>query len=342
MNAADGSYGPSMRRGATFLFLGMSTLLGGCEERSTHGADPLQGVVELEDHLVGFEVSGRVQSVAVERGDDVDAASVVATIDDSLRRPERDIAEARLQSAEAQLSLLEAGVRSEEIRRLQAELRSLRAQERILVDDDARQRRLHEVGAVGQTAVDRAASQLSALRGRRQALEQQLRAARSGARSQERDAARAQVRAAEATLAAIDVQLERHVQHAEAAGRVVDVHVRTGEMVAPGAPAVTIADITHPFVDLFVPQGELDGIRVGSNARCRVDARDGAFEGRVEHVFPRTEFTPRFLFSEDERPNLVVRVRVRLEDPEASLHSGVPAMCERIRGAAPSVPDEER
>jgi hypothetical protein len=31
------------------------------------------------------------------------------------------------------------------------------------------------------------------------------------------------------------------------------------------------------------------------------------------------------LFSERERPNLVVRVRVRIDDPKELLHAGVPA-----------------
>ena len=33
----------------------------------------------------------------------------------------------------------------------------------------------------------------------------------------------------------------------------------------------------------------------------------------------------RFLFSERERPNLVVRVRVRIEAPDGDLHAGLPA-----------------
>ena len=42
-------------------------------------------------------------------------------------------------------------------------------------------------------------------------------------------------------------------------------------------------------------------------------------------MLPETEFTPKFLFSPRERPNLVVRVRVRVDDPERRLHAGVPA-----------------
>jgi hypothetical protein len=59
----------------------------------------------------------------------------------------------------------------------------------------------------------------------------------------------------------------------------------------------------------------------------RVDTGE-MLPGAVEWISPRTEFTPRFLFSDRERPNLVVRVRVRIDDPERRLHAGVPAFAE--------------
>jgi hypothetical protein len=59
-----------------------------------------------------------------------------------------------------------------------------------------------------------------------------------------------------------------------------------------------------------------------------VDTLPDPLVGRVEHVARHTEFTPRFLFSERERPNLVVRVRVRIDDPERKLHAGLPARVE--------------
>jgi hypothetical protein len=48
------------------------------------------------------------------------------------------------------------------------------------------------------------------------------------------------------------------------------------------------------------------------------------FHAVVEYVSPETEFTPKFVFSDRERPNLVVRARVRIDDPGHQLHSGVP------------------
>jgi HlyD family secretion protein len=76
---------------------------------------------------------------------------------------------------------------------------------------------------------------------------------------------------------------------------------------------------------VFVPQGQLAPVRVGTRARVRVDGLSASLAGHVEHIARETEFTPRFLFSERERPNLVVRVRVRVDDPREQLHAGVPA-----------------
>jgi hypothetical protein len=60
-------------------------------------------------------------------------------------------------------------------------------------------------------------------------------------------------------------------------------------------------------------------------ASVRVDSSKEPLLGVVEHVGTRTEFTPRYIFSERERPNLVVRVRVRVDDPQKKTHAGVPA-----------------
>jgi HlyD family secretion protein len=135
--------------------------------------------------------------------------------------------------------------------------------------------------------------------------------------------ARAGAAAAGESLATQRVDL--YHLHAPAAGVVLDVVVEPGEVVAAGAPVVVVADPAHPFADVFVPQADLGGVRVGQPARVEVDGDRRRFAGRVEHVARRAEFTPRFVFSESERPNLVIRVRVRIDDPEHRLHAGVPA-----------------
>jgi HlyD family secretion protein len=130
---------------------------------------------------------------------------------------------------------------------------------------------------------------------------------------------------ARSQLALEQERLARYTLKANVAGEAVDVEVKAGEMATVGTSAITLADTGHPYVDVFVPQAELAGIRAGTKAAVRVDASSAPLDSAVEYVASETEFTPKFLFSPRERPNLVVRVRVRVEDPERRLHAGVPA-----------------
>lgn len=307
------------------FLLASCTAAPGCESAKAGQADPLQGVVEYDDRLLGFEVSGRVQNIAVQRGQEVEADAPLLKLDDTLETPLRDLRAADLAAAEAQLRLLKAGARGEEIRASAAEVGALQSQEDILDKNLKRQQTLLGQNALPQSALDDTAAQLRATSERRRAAEERLLALRNGARGDEIAAAVARVQGAQAALAAEQARLDRYALRSPAQGSIIDVHVEVGEMVAPGAPAITLADISHPFVDVFVPQARAHELLVGDPMQVVVDGVASPLTGRIEHVFPKTEFTPRYLFSEGERPNLVLRMRVRVDDPRHVLHAGVPA-----------------
>jgi HlyD family secretion protein len=296
-----------------------------CGQAAARAPAPLQGVVEYDDRIIGFELAGRVTAIDVKRGDLVAADARLVRLDDSLEKPLRDVRAAELATAEAQLRLLRAGARGEEIRASEAEISALRAQEAELQRNLTRQQALVKQAALAQNTADDTASQLQATEERRHALEERLKATRSGARGEEIAAAVARVRAATAALAAEEARLDRYELHNPVAGSVIDLHVEIGEVVVPASPGVTVADLGHPYVDVFVPQARAHELSVGQAMSVRVDGVPSALHGRIEHMFPKTEFTPRFLFSEGERPNLVLRTRVRVDDPQHQLHGGVPA-----------------
>jgi HlyD family secretion protein len=270
----------------------------GCSQARAVQEDPLQGVIEYDDRVIGFERGGRVLEVPVERGQTVGADVLLARLDDGLARPVRDLRAAELAATEAQLRLLRAGARAEELRAAEAEIAALSAQAGILQKNMARQSQLVEQSALAQSVVDDTRAQLQTTVDRRRALEERFKALRSGARGDEIAAAVARVRAAEAALASEAARLERFELHNPAPGSVIDVHVKVGEMVSPSSPAVTIADLAHPYVDVFLPEGRAYAFHVGQALQVRVDGVDRALQGHIEHIFPKTEFTPRYLFSE--------------------------------------------
>lgn len=307
----------------------------GCQEARPND-DAYQGVAELDERVLAFELPGRIADVSVERGQVLEASAVLATLDDALDRVAGGARAAEVRAAEAQLDLLRAGARREEVRATRAELEAASATAHLVAQNLARQRRLLASGAATQASVDQLDAELTRASAHREAIQNQLGALRSGARAQELLAAEARVDAARAALAAIEERLSRHRLSTPIAGVVQDIHVEPGEVVAPGAPAITVVEPSRPYADVFVPQGEIDRVWVGRRVSVRSDALDAPLPGTVEHISARTEFTPRFLFSEQERPNLVIRVRVRIEDSERRLRAGVPTFVSLDAGAPPT------
>jgi HlyD family secretion protein len=302
-----------------------TSALPSCEKRQIRAEDHLQGVVELDERTLALEVGGRVDAVRVRRGDYVAAGQELVALDAELLETAVSVRSAEAQAASAQTELLQAGTRPEEIRSMASQVKSARASEQNLERMLSRERALSMKGVTTQASVDDLQSRLDAARANRQSLEHKLASLRRGARPEEIETARARARAADSSAKLEQKRVERHVLKAPISGTVLDVHVESGEIVGAGTPVVSLGDTKRPYVDVFVPIDALDGVQVGTKGSVRVDATDRSFPARVDWVARKTEFTPRFLFSERERPNLVVRVRLLVDDPEQRLHAGVPA-----------------
>jgi HlyD family secretion protein len=313
-----------LRGGALLVFLGA------CRPHS-HVPEGYQGLVAYDEHVVSFEVAGRVNRVAVRRGDIVSDGQVLSRLDDTISKLTCDGREQETSALKADLALLLAGSRKEDIQSLADELQGAVSSEELTRSTAERTRKLFTEGAIPKAELDRAEAELSRAVSDRQSLEQRLAALRHGARAEEIARAKARLAQAEAELALDKELLARHELHAQGGGEVTDVSIKEGELAAVGTPAVTLADTKHPYVDVFVPEGELAGIRPGGRAEVNVDSTAAPFAATVESVSPDTEFTPKFLFSDRERPHLVVRVRVRVDDPERKLHAGVPAFAKVAR-----------
>jgi HlyD family secretion protein len=305
--------------------LGQATLCEGC--RAAHGAErsSLQGVVELEETPVGFELSGRLTELLVNEGDVVEKGTLLARIDDGLEQSSRNVRLSEAEVAKEQAGAVKAGPRGEELSSLSSRITAAKATEDLLRKQAERERTLLDKGVIAAAAVDDIEGQLARATAERESLEHNFKLLRQGARREDVSVANARAQAAAAAIELNDARLVRHELRAPIKGTVLDVHFEQGEVVGAAAPVVTLADTHHPYVDVFVPQAEISAVSVKQGARIQVDSLPGELSGQVEHIARRTEFTPRYLFSERERATLVVRVRVRVDDPKEQLRAGVPA-----------------
>ena len=114
-------------------------------------------------------------------------------------------------------------------------------------------------------------------------------------------------------------------------------HARAGEVVATGAPILTVADLREVWIRLYIPLPRLGQIALGQRAEVTTDALPGrTFTGRVTEVSQQAEFTPRNVQTPEERVKLVFAVKVTLPNTERLLKPGMPADAVILTaGAAP-------
>ncbi len=309
-------------------------VVAGCARDAGRAPAGFQGVVEFEERVVSFEVGGRLRALTVARGDSVQSGASIAHLDDTAATPAREARRAEVDAARARLSLLRAGARPSDVRAAAAQAQATAAVQTTLRTSLTRAQSLARSGSVPAAQVDDLQGQYNRATAERAAAEERASTLRQGPRPQEVAAAQAQLRAAEHALSAEGQRLARYEARSPIAGTVLDILAEPGDVVAPGAPVITLADTARPYVDVSVPLGSVASIRPGAPASVRVDGLDRPLPARVEDIGRRTEFTPRYLFSDHERPSLVVRVRLRVDDPGRSLRAGLPAFA-TVEGARP-------
>ena len=293
-----------------------------------------QGMIELEQVELGFELGGRVAELLVQPGQEVKPGDPIARQDDTLDKEQREIRARELEVARSDLALVAAGSRVEDIRASRAQLSAARTTEQTLAREVERERALVARGAVAGARLDDLEAQLARARGERATVSERSRVLTKGARGEELARAQSRVALAEEALALEDKKLEKRVVTSPVAGTVLDTFLDPGEIAGAGATVAAIVDRRHPYADVFVPVDEAPRLRIGAAMTIAVEGAATEAAGTVERVFPRAEFTPRYVYSPRERPNLVIRVRVRITDDTGALHAGLPAYARLAAGKA--------
>lgn len=147
--------------------------------------------------------------------------------------------------------------------------------------------------------------------------------------------AQAQVKAAQAALAAagastqasveaIDLQLEKLTVKAPADGVVLTRSINPGEVLQPGGTAMTLGRLATLRATVYMPEDRYGLVSPGDEAITRVDAYpDVSFSGTVLRVADKAEFTPTNVQTKDDRTRLVYAVVIELDNPNLALKPGM-------------------
>ena len=332
---------PNLRASrAPRLFIAALASATACACGAKPPADRLRvsGQVEATEVHVAAEVGGRLLQLRVAEGDRVAAGQVIATLDTANTALALAGARAERDQAEAQLRLLRAGTRVEEVRQAEAQLAAaqsdVRAAEAELAAALADVDRFEMLLAANSgsrkqrddavTRRDVAATRVQGTQDRVRAARENLEKLRAGSRREEVDAARARVAATDAQIATLQKAIADATLLAPVAGIVTETLADVGELVQPRAPLVVVTDLDHAWANVFVDEPSVPRLRLGEPATVFTDAGGAGLAGTISYISPKAEFTPRNVQTAEDRSKLVYRVKVSVDNRAGVLKAGMP------------------
>ena len=312
--------------GGSALFAALYVYLGAAPERAAESTLKLSGNIEAHESVVSFKVQGRIVELPVEEGRYVKQGEPLARLDDDDYRQQVSVDEATVRSREAELDLALAGSRVQEIKVAKQTLYEAQVDLDLQRREFRRRQALLSEQGISQEDLDTAATDLKRAQATYERAKQNYDQIVEGTRKEQIAVNRANLQLAREMLEMSRVKLGYTVLRAPTSGVVLVRQAELGEVVVPGTPVVTIADLDHLWLRGYISETDLGRIRWGQQATVHTDTfPNSTYPGRVSFISSEAEFTPKSVETHKERVTLVYRVKIDLDNPNHELKPGMPA-----------------
>jgi HlyD family secretion protein len=286
----------------------------------------LSGNIEAHESLVSFKVAGRIIDLPVDEGMAVKAGDLLARIDNDDYRQQVAVDTATVHQRAQQLNLALAGSRPQDVETAKLSMLDAQADLDQKKKDYARYQALYAKDEIPGQTRDQAATNVTRAQAAYDRAQQIYNEMVEGTRKEELAVDRANVHQANQVVSMSHIRLAYTVLRAPFNGVVLVRQAELGEVVSPGTPIVTLADLEHLWVRVYVPETDLGKVKLGQSANVHTDSfPDKTYPGRVSFISTEAEFTPKSVETAKERVTLVYRVKVDLDNARHELKPGMPA-----------------
>lgn len=241
----------------------------------------IQGEVEVEEYRVSSKLPGRIVEIRVKEGDFVHQGDTLAILEVPEATAQEQAAEATQGAAQALSDLADAGARKETIDGAYQLYQQAVSANNLARETYGRMQRLYDEGVVSAQKRDEALAAHKVTEAQMVAARSQWEMAKSGAREQEKRAARQQVQAARGAVNVVKSMLRETVQTASADGEVSTIYPKVGELVGLGSPIMTISMTNDIWGTFNIREDQLKGMKVGDKLKAYIPAFDKEIEMKV-------------------------------------------------------------
>lgn len=255
------------------------------------------GTFESTEIIVSSQANGQLVQFAVDEGDTLNAGAAVGYVDST------QLHLTKLQLLENQKAIL-AGRPD-----VQSQIDATQKQIDNTLLDKQRIENLVKGNVATQKQLDDVNSKLAVLQA-------QL-AAQKSALNNTTTTLNEQGNAVTAQLALINDQLKKCVIVNPINGTVLASYANTSEVTAMGKPLYKIADMSVMELKAYITGDQFAKVKLGQKVKVLVD--DGSskyrtYEGEVDWISNKSEFTPKTIQTKNERANLVYAIKIKVKN----------------------------
>jgi len=309
----------------------------------------LIGTVDANEVVVSARIPGRIQTLTVDEGQDVKAGQLIAIIESDDLQAARKAAEATAASQNFKLGetveterqtrgeVGSATVNAEaQVQAAEASLAQAQANYAHQQADTSRTVALAQQGIMSAQARDDAATMLQAAKAAVDTAKQNVAAAEASlrqARAHELlasvaartvDSTRGEVENARALAEQAKVQVGYSQVFAPVSGKVNVRAARQGEVVAMGAPIVTIMDLTQTWIYAPLPETQADTAQIGDSLRV-VMPGGATIQGKIIAKAAEADFATQRDVSSRKRDIKTIQLKLIIDNPGERFVPGMTA-----------------
>lgn len=232
----------------------------------------LQGEVEATEMRISGKLLGRIDSFLVREGDDVRRGDTLVIINSPIVQAQYRKSEALHQATKEENRKVDAGTRSQVVASAYQLWQAAKSQADLAEKTYERVGVLYRDSVVARQRYDEAEAAMLSTRATERSAYEQYRLALDGVRSEDREASRNMVEAAASTVDEVAALLVDAKLTAPADGQIANVYPKRGELVAPGAPIMSLVVLDDSYVVFNVREDLMPHFRIGKRFVARVPA----------------------------------------------------------------------
>lgn len=244
----------------------------------------IQGQIDVEEYRVSSKVPSRILQIYVKEGDYVNVGDTLAILDAPELSAKEMQAQGAIEAASALSDMAQNGARKEQIQGAYELWQQAKAAKEIAEKSYNRVQRLFDEGVTTAQKRDETLAMYKASEAQEKAAKSQYDMAVSGARSEEKAAAKAQVKTYSGKMEEVKTYEKETIQIAQIAGEVSTIYPKVGELIGSGSPIMTISIMEDVWGAFNMREDQLKGIKKGDTFTAYLPAFDKEIEMKVSSI----------------------------------------------------------